>query len=93
MISDKELCRRLRMGASDYPTAGIAAKRIEELGRWRDISSAPKDGSHIQLYRPEIQFVGYFATRAKKWAHNAPGLPFMDPPPTHWKPLPEEPHG
>lgn len=59
---------------------------------WRPIAEAPRDGTHMQLYRPEIQFVGYWATKAKCWCINAPGLPVMEPPPTHFRPLPEPPN-
>lgn len=59
---------------------------------WKTIDSAPKDGSHIQLYRPEIQFVGFYGKGAEphhyeNWRVNAPGLPDIFPFPTHWKPL------
>lgn len=27
---------------------------------WQPIDTAPKNGNHVQLYRPEIQFVGYY---------------------------------
>lgn len=53
---------------------------------WNPIATAPKDGCHIQLYRPEIQFVGFYARAG--WIINAPGLPAMIPPPTQWRPCP-----
>jgi hypothetical protein len=56
---------------------------------WRPIETAPKDGSHILLYRPHIQFVGFYAPAG--WVVNAPGLPLMGKPPTHWMPLPDGP--
>jgi len=62
-------------------------------GEWQPIETAPRDGFHTQLYRPEIQFVGYLATESQRWVINAPGLPVMDPPPTHWRPLPKPPKG
>ena len=39
------------IGESDS-TAGLG---------WEPISTAPTDGRHVQLYRPEIQVVGYYA--------------------------------
>ena len=54
---------------------------------WQSIETAPKDGSHVRLYRFSIQFVGYYATGLRKWIINAPGLPVMEPPPQEWKPL------
>jgi hypothetical protein len=56
---------------------------------WQPIETAPKDGSHIQLYRPEIQFVGYWG--GHEWIINAGGLPIMFPPPTQWQSLPQPP--
>ena len=54
---------------------------------WKPIDTAPKDGSHVRLYKPEIQFVGYWATGLEKWIINAPDLPTMCPGPTRWKEL------
>ena len=54
---------------------------------WRPIESAPLDGSHIQLYRPEIQFIGYYGGANSGWRHNAPGLEAIWPEPTHWRPI------
>lgn len=51
---------------------------------WQPIDTAPKDGTIIILYRPEIQFVGFHERFG--WVVNAPGMPVIDPPPTHWKP-------
>jgi hypothetical protein len=62
-----------------------------KAGEWLPIESAPRDGSHIHLYRPEIQFVGYYAVNAGRWCINAPGLPVMEPAPTHWRPIPAPP--
>ncbi len=55
------------------------------LSGWHPINTAPKDGTHIQLYKPEIQFVGYWAIGCGKWIINAPDLPKMEPGPTQWK--------
>lgn len=60
-------------------------------GLWRKIESAPLDGSHILLYRPHIQFTGYYGGENSGWRINAPGLPSMWPLPTHWMELPTEP--
>jgi len=54
---------------------------------WQLIDTAPTDGSHILVYRPKIQFVGYYGGEKSGWIINAPGLPAMWPPPTHWMPL------
>ena len=59
---------------------------------WKDIDSAPKDGGHILLFRPNIMFVGYWASGNCGWIISAPGLPHMQPDPTHWMELPREPN-
>jgi hypothetical protein len=70
---------------------GNALRELQQLRSqgWRDIATAPRDGLHVQLYRPRIQFVGYYSDSG--WCINAPGLPLMLPPPTHWMPKPEDP--
>lgn len=91
----------LRMTANMLENSGkpIAANQmrdavntIEQLqkgkAQWQPIETAPKDGFHLQLYRPEIQFVGYFAKAG--WCSTS--CQVIDPPPTHWKPLPEPPN-
>jgi len=59
---------------------------------WQPIDTAPKDGFHLLLFRPDIQFVGYWGGPNSGWRINAPGLPAMWPLPTHWMPLPKSPH-
>jgi hypothetical protein len=51
----------------------------------------PIVGNHVQLYRPEIQFVGYYGGDNVGWIINAPGLPRMHPNPTHWAERPTPP--
>ena len=71
--------------------AGGLSDLTDVLG-WRPIATAPTDGSHVQLYRPEIQFVGYYGGADSGWRINAPGLPAMWPLPTHWAPLRKNPN-
>ena len=61
------------------------------VNAWLPIDSAPKDGTHVQLYRPEIQFTGYYGGADSGWRINAPGLPAMWPCPTLWMPIPAAP--
>ena len=63
----------------------------DEMSDWQTMETAPRDGHHILLYRPEIQFTGYYGGANSGWRINAPGLPAMWPKPTHWTPLPEPP--
>lgn len=62
-----------------------------ETPYWRPIKSPPEEGVHVLLFRPHIQFVGYLSYDKRRYVHNAPGIPFVDPPPTHWTPLPPSP--
>lgn len=57
------------------------------MSNWKPIETAPKDGNHIQLWRPNIQFVGYYCLAG--WASTS--MAVIDPPPTHWSPLREPP--
>lgn len=66
---------------------------VLRMSQWNPIETAPMDGTHIMLYRPHIQFVGYYAEDCDAWIINAPGLPEMTPrPPTRWQPLAEPPN-
>jgi len=58
---------------------------------WQPIETAPKDGSHILLYRRGSQFVGYYGAANSNWYINTPGLLTMWPLPTHWMQLPPHP--
>lgn len=62
------------------------------MDKWKLIKTAPKDGSHILLFRAEIQFVGYWGGYNAGWRMNSPGSPAIWPLPTHWMPLPENPY-
>lgn len=53
------------------------------MNNWQDISTAPKDGSHVLLYRPEIQFIGYYAEAG--WCTVSDGGSKILRAPTHWR--------
>lgn len=61
------------------------------MSEWQPIETAPRDGTHMLLFREHVYFIGYWATKAQSWRVNADGLPMINPPPTHWMPLPEPP--
>lgn len=61
------------------------------LAGWQPIDTAPENGEHVQLFRPNQQFVGYYGGPDSGWRHNAPGLEAIWPHPTHWMPLPAPP--
>lgn len=64
---------------------------------WRPIETAPKDGSHIILWRRDIQAVGYYGAGCDDWVVvSLPACLFRhlgsrDTTPTHWMPLPASP--
>jgi hypothetical protein len=63
-----------------------------------DMSTAPKDGTHILLYLPWIDEVheGYWSERGRTgwraWFHaSVSGTVILSSEPTHWQPLPAPP--
>ncbi len=64
---------------------------LEHAEKWRDISTAPKDGNTILLYPSTWGRV--FEGRYVKgvWRHVANALELVDQYPTHWLPLPDLP--
>jgi len=62
---------------------------------WRDISTAPRDGTHLWLFGPEGQYEGYW--EYSEWSpirlssHGCGCCGRGDDPPTHWQPLPAAP--
>ncbi len=92
MSDISSLIERLDEAQEEYPFVLEDAlynevRKALQSHEWQDISTAPKDGFHIQLYRPEIQFVGYWADAG--WCMQ--GCKLIDPEPTHWQPLPQPP--
>lgn len=76
----------------------IARKAIEAemRGEWRDISTAPKDGTNILVWWPLQMHCPVVAHWADKWS-NGLGWKFtgwgepLETAPTHWQPLPLPP--
>lgn len=67
---------------------------LSALGQgWQDISSAPKDGTRIDVWVPGIIERSpntFWNKREGVWESHT-GLYFTDPAPTHWMPLPSPP--
>lgn len=92
-LHDPEFC----VDAIDDAIAEI--KRLRALTAWRDIASAPKDGTYVLLFFPGPLMdmespglaVGRYYTDSGWWvtAIWASGHPVKQP--THWQPLPEPP--
>ena len=91
-------------GASKYMrTLWKAEKALREvLDRreaegWRDISSAPKDGTTVLVYVPDFEKVteAWFCEQTGLWprdnAYSDEGQPCNVGMPTHWRPLPAPP--
>jgi hypothetical protein len=61
------------------------------MSKWKDIDTAPYDGTRILLYRREWGeniAVGFWHTAEQQWELYG-GTPWFGP--THWMPLPKEP--
>jgi hypothetical protein len=71
----------------DVPKAdpGVPGPPIPASGGWRDISTAPKDGTDVLLTDGLYRRVGYWAKRIECWSIDAVG-PLRAP--THWLPIP-----
>jgi hypothetical protein len=70
-----------------------SAKQKGEAEGWRDIESAPKDGTNILLAHALAVFDGYWDVYANGWVDDVTDL-YEDKityQPTHWRPLPEPP--
>ncbi len=71
----------------------IAALRSPADG-WRNIESAPKDGTRVQVWRPRVvhdgcTYVGH--VDADRWVGNSWWESRRIQQPTHWRPLPFPP--
>lgn len=98
-----DLSKRLRLMAGWHEMAGfterhadlLAAADAIEAGEWREIASAPKDGSLILAIAsdqiPTVVFWGGQHREPKeRWRiHRASGTHLIAP--THWQPLPPPP--
>ena len=70
----------------------MAAEPAERADQWRDIESAPKDGTKVLLYWPHwsgVAVIGYNADH--RWISMVKLSDEQDPGPTHWQPLPSPP--
>jgi len=64
------------------------------MSDWRDISTAPQDGTNILLYFPRLGSTmgvtfGWWNDDVDAWQDWSTDFPFDGP--THWMPLPEGP--
>jgi hypothetical protein len=74
------------------PRESDLQQKLDEAREWISVDDRlPKEGVHIQMYTPEIQYTGYFGGVNVGWVVNAPGLPRPSRKITHWKPLSEPP--
>lgn len=74
--------------------AVIQAAKAYAAQQWQDISTAPRDGTHITLWWPNRYhqpITGYYDDGAFRWKVSGFGEAFMCEDPTHWQPLPPAP--
>ena len=97
-----ECARRADNGGGRFCVTGDgfrhAAKevaRLRALTEWRDISSAPRDGTDILVYCADTgeQFVAFKPQwdngNGWRYARTPAGVVVCEP--THWRPLPQSP--
>lgn len=67
--------------------------KLEAMGGWQDISTAPKDGTRVLLWNNlwSDSNTGYFGG-LRGWYQTYVCGPFVHQP-THWRPLPLKPTG
>lgn len=92
---------RIEATALSYFIAGWNTRVAAPSDGWRDISSAPKDGSDIQLCmlkdngepggRHYIVKTCHWEHRANAWRISGAGREHNFQNPTHWMPLPAAP--
>jgi hypothetical protein len=78
-----------RFTTNPYKLMEFAWDERDNQNQWQSIETAPRDGTHILLYKSGIQFVGYWENGY--WVINIARLSVVASFPTHWKPLPYDP--
>ena len=75
--------------AEDDAFAAALAAHEAALTAWQDIETAPKDGEIVLIY--DEGYIGKASFDSTGWIdHEADGH-LIEPPPTHWMPLPAPP--
>lgn len=69
--------------------AALAALAAKPADGWRDISTAPRDGTRVLLLDKGYVFEGYRLPDTKIWKRD--GAVWSQYKPTHWMPLPHPP--
>lgn len=79
--------------ASQAAEIAALGEKVEAGLRWRDISTAPKDGTRVLLWEKGflvmigawLEHTGMAYMEPRWWSNGVPIIP----PPTHWQPIPE----
>ena len=84
----REICAAIDDPACDLTlTAVECIKKLKAENEWRDIETAPKDGSFILLATPKGRIAdGFWSLVYGVWS-----WPYVMVEPTHWMPLPTPP--
>lgn len=70
---------------------------IPAFGEWQRIATAPKDGTEVLLFSPNVCFPGVFRGACVEFEGDPNPAEWLDqndiavPNPTHWMPLPPPP--
>ena len=65
---------------------------LRDLTEWRDIATAPKDGTNILVYEDGATTVVFWDDDHESWLHPYKGGKTRWPNVTHWLPLPSAPN-
>jgi len=82
--------KRAIIGARELlPQLTAEVRRLQQLAEWRPIEEAPKDGTEIECWCPDIGVRVLFYTDEQSWC--LAGSATDDYEPTHYRPLPTGP--
>ncbi len=80
------------------PALLAEVRRLREASEWQPIETAPRDG-WFDAWRDGVRFPDtrregsrFFATATGEYLQGVPKVERLNPPPTHWRPLPDPPH-
>ncbi len=105
-LDDPKVCEEMKADIREWfsagePQPGWCAHIDEQRGGWRDIATAPKDGTIIDLWSGDKRYADYgwnaahdaWVRTERMWrgSHTVNARRFLTDPASHWMPLPAPP--